>query len=478
MSETQEEKLTISKLIEVLRGYKCVPFVGAGISRPSGTPTWSKLIQDLGRRLRLPKRQVPLNTLQIPGYYEQRLGRKDLLARIRDRIQDDARHPNDYHRILLTLPFRTYVTTNWDTLIEKSVRALGIEPNLIRDDTEVPDFNEYSSVNVVKMHGCITRDIVVTEHDYWNFSGRCPLLSTLVRSLLATRSMLFLGFSFSDPNVGFVFHDVTRQLKGAGEPSFVVFVDEDPIWAKYCKDRLRLEVINLHPRASESTEKRLLRLLNSLKEQAQIHAYDKVDRADLLLRETRRAVSETADGFPLRIRASLGPFGSPRPKWRQGVFGNERVDRLEWELNDSCQRLLQKPDGQIYCMLSFSVAYMQGKGYHKREARARLSELLSVYERSPGLEIVEIEEPIELNQFFIADHVGIESVKTVSGKLYNHATVTRDRNELKGKINQFDLYFEELKRLNARRASMSGFKGSERLRQYIIKRLRDELQSL
>lgn len=317
MTKSQDEEVKISQLIDGLRGYRCLPFLGAGISKPSGTPTWSELINQLSRRLRLPKGHTRLSILQIPGYYEQRFKRKSLIDRIREHLNDEALLPNDYHDTLVTLPFRTYLTTNWDTLIEKSLKKSHITPNPIRDDTDVPTFNEYSSINVVKMHGCITHDdIVVTEYDYWNYPSKWPLLSNLVRTLLASRSVFFLGFSFSDPNVGFIFHDVTSQVRGSGAPSFVVFVDEDETWVRYCQERLGLSVINLSTRPNESKEKALLRLLHHLKAEAQIRAHDKADRAELLLRETRRATVEVPSGLLLRVRASLGPFGSPNPYGR------------------------------------------------------------------------------------------------------------------------------------------------------------------
>lgn len=163
----------------------------------------------------------------------------------------------------------------------------------------------------------------------------------------------------------------------------------------------------------------------------------------------------------------------------QSVFDSKKNDRLEWELNKTCQKLLQTDDGHINCMLSFRFQHMQRKEYSKREARARLRELLSVYQKYPDkIDIVEIEEPIELNQFFIADRVGIESVKMVSGKLYNHAIVIRDLNDLRNKISHFDQHFAELKQLNIRRARGQGFKGPELLRAYILKRLNRELKAL
>lgn len=484
MRGTNAHERIFAELVEALHHYRCVPFVGAGMSKPSGTPSWSDLIEALSRRLQLSKRRgSPLsgfNVLQVPGYYEQIHGLGTARRFIAEQFSSLNLRPNEYHAILRTLPFRTYVTTNWDTLIEDSLREIGIVPNVIRQESEVSTFNDYSSTNVVKLHGCITdlQNIVVAELDYLDYANRHTLLSGLIRHLFITRSMLFLGFSFSDPNVRLIFHEIVRQLKNTNLPSYVVFAGEDRDWAKYC-EVLGLRVINLPLKRGSSKKEVLLGFLKEIKDEAQVLTENKTDRADLLVRETKRAIRDSTRKLTLRVRASLGPLASPKPEKGISVFGDERLGQLEWELNRVCRDLIKRGKGHMKCMLSLKSDYLLRKNYSVIEAQARLRELLSAYrDLGDGFEVAEIEEPIELNQFFIDDKVCIESIKTVKGKLYNHAVIIRDRNELRGRVKRFDEYFGELGRLSNDRANDRGLAGKDRARADIEKRLSDELQIL
>ena len=63
---------------------------------------------------------------------------------------------------------------------------------------------------IVKMHGDYSKgNIVLAEEDYYDYSRNFPLLRAFVLSLLASKTVLFIGFSFNDINL----KDILREIQ-------------------------------------------------------------------------------------------------------------------------------------------------------------------------------------------------------------------------------------------------------------------------
>ena len=109
---------------------------------------------------------------------------------------------------------RLYYTTNYDDFLERSFaqqgrpyRVVAVEAHMSGDGTEA---------EIIKFHGDLNHpdQIVLTESEYENrLSLRSPLDYRLMADLLG-RVVLFVGYSFSDPNVSYLFRLFTSQLRG------------------------------------------------------------------------------------------------------------------------------------------------------------------------------------------------------------------------------------------------------------------------
>lgn len=71
-------------------------------------------------------------------------------------------------------------------------------------------------VVLYKMHGCVTQphEAVVTKDDYEQYERRRPLFVESLKGGLIAKTFLFLGFSFTDPNIDYILSRV-RVLLGA-----------------------------------------------------------------------------------------------------------------------------------------------------------------------------------------------------------------------------------------------------------------------
>ena len=71
---------------------------------------------------------------------------------------------------------------------------------------------------LLKLHGSVDRpeDIVITRQDYLRYDDRRSALAGILQALLATREMLFVGFSLKDENFDRVADSVRKALPNAG----------------------------------------------------------------------------------------------------------------------------------------------------------------------------------------------------------------------------------------------------------------------
>nr|WP_246316456.1 SIR2 family protein [Kineococcus aurantiacus] len=108
------------------------------------------------------------------------------------------------HQLLAQLPVRELWTTNYDTLIEDARQGLQVvatEDSVLQARVDAPV--------LYKMHGSISHDDrepwvqepVITRTDYERYAQQHPLMSATLTASYLTRTMLFLGFSFNDPNI-------------------------------------------------------------------------------------------------------------------------------------------------------------------------------------------------------------------------------------------------------------------------------------
>jgi hypothetical protein len=151
---------------------------------------------------------------EVAEHYGEQLGRPALVAFLRDRIDLPGLKPLRTHRAIARLPVSMIVTTNWDGLMEESLREEGKRVATIVDNYEVA-FSDYGDVLLVKMHGSIDRpqSIIATERDYDEFFERLPNLVDMLLYFFATRTFLFVGYSLADPNFKRMYLQVTRHLQ-------------------------------------------------------------------------------------------------------------------------------------------------------------------------------------------------------------------------------------------------------------------------
>jgi hypothetical protein len=191
---------------QALQDQTAAVFAGAGLSIPAGMVNWKELMRSIAVDIGLDvDKEDDLVTL-AQFHVNERGGRHRINQALVNEFSDRAR-PTENHRILTSLPIRTYWTTNYDLLIEESLRAAKKIPDVKTSPESLATTTPRRDAVVYKMHGDVSQPInaVVTKDDYESFdSTKRHLFSLALQGDLVSKTFLFIGFSFSDPNLSYI----------------------------------------------------------------------------------------------------------------------------------------------------------------------------------------------------------------------------------------------------------------------------------
>lgn len=200
-------------------------FVGSGVSIPSGAPSWYELLKRYENDLEITidaNEDLP----QIAQYVvNANLGNRGaLVASIKD-LTARSTGPNDIHRSMTLIPVDVIWTTNYDTLIEE---AFGDSVLVRVDDSDIATVNRSPrhQTELIKIHGCRVRskpgDMVVTSGDYEDLGYNRPALVQRLRQDMMHRSLLFIGYSFNDPDTRTAMTQARRLVGGDTREHYLV----------------------------------------------------------------------------------------------------------------------------------------------------------------------------------------------------------------------------------------------------------------
>ena len=138
------------------------------------------------------------------------------------------------HRVLASLPFPLYITTNPDSLLENALVEAGKAPQseICRwnGDLETlpsiydkqPDYRPDADHPLVyHLFGQFSQpeSVVLTEDDYFDYligvTGNKDLIPGVVRAALANSALMFLGFQMDDWDFRVLFRSIMRQEGGS-----------------------------------------------------------------------------------------------------------------------------------------------------------------------------------------------------------------------------------------------------------------------
>ena len=211
----------IKDIQNAIKNNKLVLFIGAGISVNSGAPSWKQLILEMAKDLGISKTNFSQDEyLKIPQYYFNEYKETSYRKKIK-KIFNVTLSSNPIHNLIFELNPAYVITTNYDNLLEQVSPA---SYSVIRKNSEMPYLKTKKAI--IKMHGDFVADnIVLKEDDDLNYSTNFKLIETFIKSIIATHTVVFVGYSINDYNVNLIFQWVKEVLGKDHQPAYLLNVD-------------------------------------------------------------------------------------------------------------------------------------------------------------------------------------------------------------------------------------------------------------
>jgi hypothetical protein len=181
-------------------------FAGSGLSAPAGFVSWGELLRPIAKDIGLDvDKEHDLVTLAQYHLNENVSNRNQLNIRLIEEFSKAA-EITENHKILARLPIYTYWTTNYDKLIEKSLELTGKIADVKYTKKQLAITKPKRDAVVYKMHGDIEHpdEAVLTKDDYESYHVKMDQFITALSGDLVSKTFIFIGFSFTDPNLDYI----------------------------------------------------------------------------------------------------------------------------------------------------------------------------------------------------------------------------------------------------------------------------------
>jgi Sir2- and TIR-associating SLOG family/SIR2-like domain len=197
----------LSQYTQALADCNAAVFAGAGLSIPAGLVDWKRLMRSIASEIGLDVEKEH-DLIAVAQYHQNERGGRHRINQVLLNEFSSRAKSTENHQILARLPIQTYWTTNYDSFIEDGLRHAGKKVDVKTTAENVATTLAHRDSVVYKMHGDISdpATAVITKDDYEAYATtrRGQLFSTALRGDLVEKTFLFIGFSFSDPNLDYI----------------------------------------------------------------------------------------------------------------------------------------------------------------------------------------------------------------------------------------------------------------------------------
>lgn len=199
--------------VKAMREGNAAVFVGAGLSRSCGYVDWKGLLKDVATELGLDIDQES-DLIALAQFHQTKNMNRAKLDRLI--IEEFTKNTtlSENHRLVARLPIDSVWTTNYDKLLENAFQEAHrrVDVKKTSDSLQLPLPGR--SVTVYKMHGDVDspQDAVLTKEDYETYDLTRELYSIKLKGDIVGKTFLFLGFSFTDPNIDYILSRIRALL--------------------------------------------------------------------------------------------------------------------------------------------------------------------------------------------------------------------------------------------------------------------------
>lgn len=239
---TKEQDAFIANYVKALKEKNAIVFAGAGMSVSSGFFDWQKMLHPIAHRLDLDI-TIEHDLSALAQYFVDQQG--GIRGELNQILTEEYNKLNvaitENHRILARLPIQIYWTTNYDDLIERALRERGKTPDVKKAQPDLSINLPKRDAIVYKMHGDINTvsETVLTKHEYEDYNSSRELFSNAFKSDFVSRTFLFIGFSFTDPNLDYLISRIRTTLGRNKKPDYF-FIKRDADQKRHHRNEIRV----------------------------------------------------------------------------------------------------------------------------------------------------------------------------------------------------------------------------------------------
>jgi len=206
----KDSQENINDLIARIRDKECCPFIGAGLSMRAHYPSWAELLSRLKSAVITDTEEElddeSLDYKDRAENYKARLG----IEKYREILNNEFDPNNDkqpwlpIHEKLIEMPFLSYITTNFDCILENVFSEKGLLPNYSCYPT-LP-ISHIRDQHIYHIHGVVdhanletTQDsVILTRSDFNEAYAPGSTLIKLITCAYTELTLLFIGFTITD----------------------------------------------------------------------------------------------------------------------------------------------------------------------------------------------------------------------------------------------------------------------------------------
>lgn len=303
---------------DIVRG-NCVVFVGAGLSTGAGLPKWPRLLHwmldwslensfEFSREEQEEiRKHIERNELLLVAQeLMDRLGPQRFADFMSHVFRRSKPQPTAVHACLTRVPFSAALTSNYDSLLEMAYRV------------GMPDLATYTHTNMhgvrqahrnrefylFKVHGDIldSSTLVLGHRGYRELVHANSKYRLFMESLLADKTLLFIAFGLTDPDLLLLIDELRTSLRGDSGYHYALMNSEEvsSVRRRRLREDYGIQVITYTPGGPDHPEVR--EFLERLAEEV---ALMKSEKAQKEVERSKKVTDDPRYVFSLASAAEL-----------------------------------------------------------------------------------------------------------------------------------------------------------------------------
>lgn len=215
------------KIKDAILQNNLVIFAGSGLSSGFNLPSWNKLVKEVINQIDSDKFNTllpvletgimqPINVLELI-----KSEHTTIKSYVKENFNVAPSNNFDLHKKIIELTGQV-ITTNYDNAFEVAANN-SILPSIYTDQYNISEIGKHNKPYIFKLHGSYNEpsNCIIFEEDYLRLYNSNNGAIEKLKTIFSEKTLLFLGFSFSDPDINLIFDGLDKAF-GNNNKHFII----------------------------------------------------------------------------------------------------------------------------------------------------------------------------------------------------------------------------------------------------------------